>query len=45
MPSAPEFGHGIRGERVFEVFVEVETEHLPESDGHIAVGREIEIEL
>ncbi len=45
MPAAPEFRDTLRNEGVVEVFQKLEAENAAESDGHIAVSGEVEVDL
>ncbi len=45
MPTAPELLHAGGNEGIIEVLFEIEPEDPAEADGHIAVAREIEIDL
>ena len=45
MPSSPEFGDTARNEGIIEVFEKIETKHLAKTDRHIAITREVEIDL
>ena len=45
MPAAPELGDRLADVRIVEVFEELETEHLAETDRHIRVAGEIEVNL
>ena len=45
MPSAPEFLNTGRDVRIIEVFLEVEPKAQAQTDGHIAVSAEVEIDL
>ena len=45
VPAPPEFRHARRGVRKVEVFLEGKAEHVPQSDGHVAVPAEIEVYL
>ncbi|GBF26093.1 hypothetical protein MnTg02_01129 [bacterium MnTg02] len=45
MPASPELGDGTGSIRIVEILREAETEDPAEPDGHVRIGREIEIEL
>ena len=45
MPPPPEIRHRIRGVRVHEILAVVEAHHESHADGHVRVGREIQIDL
>ena len=45
MPAAPKFRNAPRNVRVIEVFEEIKAEDFAESDRHIAVTREVEINV
>ena len=45
MPSAPELRNAARNIRIIEVFKEVKAEYFSESDCHIAVTGEVEIDM
>ncbi len=45
MPAPPEVPQGEGGVGVAEVFRDGEAEHLPQADGHVAVGAEIVVDL
>ena len=45
VPASPEFRNGTGNVRIIEVFVEVESEHFSQSDGHIRISAEIEVNL
>ena len=45
MPALPKLYHRAGNIGVVEVLQEVEAEHLPQADGHVAVAGEIEIDL
>ena len=45
MPASPEIGNGVTAVRVTEVLVEVKTKATPQSDGHITITREVEVDL
>ena len=45
MPTPPELRNGTGNIRIVEVFIEVKPEHLSQTDGHIRISAEIEINL
>ena len=45
MPAAPELGDRLADVRLFEVFHKAETHHQAQTDGHVAVTGEVEIQL
>ena len=45
VPTAPKLGDGTGGIGVVEVFGELEAHHAPETDGHVAVARKVEVDL
>ena len=45
MPPAPEFGNALGQVGIVEVFDEVETKNLTQTDGHIAVTGEIKVDI
>ena len=45
MPSAPEFTDTLRHIRIIEIFREMETEHLTQTDRHIRITGKIKIDL
>ena len=45
VPAFPELGDAAAGVGVVEVFGELESHHLAETDGHVAVAREVEVDL
>ena len=45
VPSAPELGDASADVGMRKVFVEVETQATPHTDGHIAITREVKIDL
>ena len=45
MPTPPEFRCTARDIRIIKVLCKAEAEHLPQPDGHIAVTREIKVNL
>ena len=45
MPALPELRHTFADVRVVEVLGELETDHPSDADGHVAVTREVKINL
>ena len=45
MPAAPEFRDAGGNVRIIKVLVEIESQHLSKTDGHIGISAEIEIQL
>ena len=45
MPASPEFRNGTGNVRIIEIFIEVKPEHFSQSDGHIRISAEIEVNL
>ena len=45
MPPSPEVGDGITTIGMTEVLVEVEAQTAPQSDSHIRIAREVEVDL
>ena len=45
VPSSPEFTDTVATVRIVEVLLELETEHLAETDRHIRITREIKVDL
>ena len=45
MPAPPEFGNAFGNIGIVEVFKELKAQHTSQSDGHIGITREIEVDL
>ena len=45
MPPPPELFHRAADIRIVEVLQEAETEHSPQTNGHVAVSGEVEVDL
>ena len=45
VPAPPEFRHAGGDVWVVEVFLELETYHPPEADGHVGIAGEVKVDL
>ncbi len=45
MPAPPEFAHRLRDVRIVEILENAKSEHAHQSDGHVRVSGEIEVDL